>query len=218
MLLFVTIHLRTIRIFLIAGGFLWFALCSEGCQDNNEVKVIGCQERAFFGNPDSSLYVLPFRVGKGYYLSQSYCNPSGGHNNQLAYDFAMVIGDTVCAARGGMVMEVKEDIEDTGYESDPSLHNHIMIRHNDGTIAFYAHLRKGSVIPVVSDKVIKGQILAESGNSGNTGGFPHLHFGVYQSWPTKEGFDVAVNFMNAEGDMDEKGGLIKDKFYIALPY
>lgn len=218
MLLFETIPLKFFRIGLIMVGLLWFEIGSEGCQETHEEKIIRCQDRAVFDNPDSSLYILPYPVGKGYYLSQSYCNPAGGHKDQLAYDFAMAVGDTVCAARGGIVMEVKEDVEDTGYESDPSLHNHIMICHDDGTVAFYAHLKKGSVIPEVSDKVLKGQILAESGNSGNTGGFPHLHFGVYQSWPTKEGFDAAVNFRNAEGDLDEKGGLIKDTFYKALPY
>jgi murein DD-endopeptidase MepM/ murein hydrolase activator NlpD len=191
-----------------------------GCKQDKgqEDNTIPCMQRAVFGNPDSSDYVLPYPVGTGHYLSQSYCNPSGGHKNQLAYDFAMTIGDTVCAARAGIVMEVKEDLEDTGYEQDPSLHNHIMIQHEDGTVAFYAHLKKESIFLKVSNLVEQGQVIGLSGNSGNTGGFPHLHFGVYQGWPMKEGFDVAVNFRNASGPLDKKGGLVKDELYKATPW
>jgi len=57
-----------------------------------------------------------------------------------------------------------------------------------------------------------------SEDSGNTGGFPHLHFGVYQVWPMNEGFNVPVNFSNADGPLDAEGGAMKDKLYVGLPY
>jgi murein DD-endopeptidase MepM/ murein hydrolase activator NlpD len=195
-------------------------LILENCDDkqNDDKQQVPCQERAVFGNPGDSKYVLPFPVGRGYYLSQSYCNPNGGHKNQLAYDFAMKIGDTVCAAREGQVLEIRDDLPDNGYESDASLHNHIFILHTDGTVGFYAHLKQNQVMVEADDIIQQGQSIALSGNSGNTGNFPHLHFGVYRSWPAKEGFDVGVNFKNAEGQLDEKGGLMKDKYYKALAY
>jgi murein DD-endopeptidase MepM/ murein hydrolase activator NlpD len=41
--------------------------------------------------------------------------------------------------------------------------------------AFYAHLKPGSVAVKVGDKLKRGQVLAQLGNSGNTSE-AHLHF------------------------------------------
>jgi murein DD-endopeptidase MepM/ murein hydrolase activator NlpD len=149
---------------------------------------------------------------------QGYCYPEGGHANQLAYDFETPIGTPVVAARSGRVMEARHDLPDDGKESTAGQHNHVMVRHADGTVAFYAHLRKNSVQVVVGEAIAQGQWIAESGNSGNTGGLPHLHFGVYESWPPREGFDVAVNFKNGEGTLDHRGGLRPGGYFKALPY
>ncbi len=151
-------------------------------------------------------------------VSQSYCSPGGGHRNQLAYDFATPVGVDVIAARGGVVRMTRNDVPDDGSGTDPTVHNHVYIEHSDGTIAFYAHLQQGSVAVAVGDAVTTGQRIGSSGNSGNTGGFPHLHFGVYQSWPTTEGDDVPVNFRNAEGLLDSRGGLQRGASYEARPW
>ena len=201
---------------LIAGSIMVY---QSSCKnDSSEPESCPCLERAIFGDPSESLYLLPFPVGKNYVLSQSYCNPNGGHANQLAYDFAFPIGDTVTAARAGEVLEIREDLADIGNSSDPGAHNHIFIRHHDGSVSFYAHLQENGVLVEKGDQVQAGQQIASSGNSGNTGNFPHLHFGVYESWPAKEGFDLAINFRNAVGPLDELGGLVVDKFYKAGGY
>jgi murein DD-endopeptidase MepM/ murein hydrolase activator NlpD len=59
------------------------------------------------------------------------------------------------------------------FEATPG--NHVIIRLRRGVFAAYAHLRPGSVQVRRGDRVREGQVLAELGNSGNTGG-PHLHF------------------------------------------
>jgi len=198
---------------LIAANILFAQSC---CKNNSvEPESLPCLERAIFGDLSESQYALPFPVGKSYVLSQSYCNSHGGHANQLAYDFALPIGDTVTAARAGNVLEIREDLLDNGNSSDPGARNHVFILHQDGTVAFYAHLQENGVLVEKGEQVEAGQILATSGNSGNTGNFPHLHFGVYQSWPATEGFDLAVNFRNAIGPLDERGGLVVDKMYKA---
>ena len=51
--------------------------------------------------------------------------------------------------------------------------NYIKVRHNDGTFALFAHLRKGSSF-FAGTKVKAGQIIARIGNTGNSTG-PHLH-------------------------------------------
>lgn len=164
------------------------------------------------------MYNLPFPAGKAYILSQSYCNAWGGHSNQLAYDFAMPIGDTVCAARGGVVRQLREDQPDSGGGIEASNHNYLMIEHEDGTVAFYAHLKQNSIAVEAGDSIAKGQFIALSGNSGNTLGFPHLHFGVYQFWPPTETYDVPVTFCNAKGSLDSLGLLIADSLYAAMGY
>jgi len=189
----------------------------EGCVDTGP-KRIPCMERAVFGDPAQSPYVLPFPVGKSYRLIQGYCYPEGGHRDQLAYDFGIPIGDDVVAARAGIVRKLRADVSDEGSETDAGRHNHILIEHDDGTVAFYGHLKQNSIVVKVGDRVTTGQLIAASGNSGNTGGEPHLHFGVYQGWPAVEGFDVPVNFKNARGPPTKRGGLMPGSFFEALPY
>lgn len=54
------------------------------------------------------------------------------------------------------------------------LGNHVLVEHDDGTCAAYAHLRHGSAAVRVGHRVVEGQQLAQVGNSGNTSE-PHLH-------------------------------------------
>jgi len=174
-----------------------------------------CYDRAIFGDPEDSEYVLPFPVGAAYPVYQSYCWRTGGHRNQLAYDFTIPIGDTIVAARSGIVREVREDSPDNG--EGVGEHNYVFIQHGDGTLASYAHLMQNSVIVQPGDTVETGQYFACSGNSGKSGE-PHLHFGVYENYPPVEGIDIPVNFRNAEGPLDSLGGLIRGEVYKAMPY
>jgi murein DD-endopeptidase MepM/ murein hydrolase activator NlpD len=174
-----------------------------------------CLGRANFGDPQNSNYILPYIVGTSYSVYQSYCWSTGGHRNQLAYDFTMSIGDTVIASRGGIIRAVKEDSPDNG--EGYGEHNYVYIQHTDGTSAFYAHLKQNSVIVEPNDTVSTGQYFALSGNSGQSGE-PHLHIGVYENYPPVEGVDIPFNFKNAEGLLDSRGGLIGGEFYKALPY
>lgn len=192
-------------------------ILSAGCREERR-EPPPCLERAVFGDPAQSPYVLPYPVGDSYRLAQAYCYPYGGHRDQLAYDFEMPIGEPVTAARAGLVRRTRNDLPDYGAEQDPGQHNHILIEHEDGTVAFYGHLRQGSVLVREGDHVETGQRIAASGNSGNTLGEPHLHFGVYQFWPAAERLDVAVNFRNAKGPLDDRRGLVPGHDYKALPY
>jgi murein DD-endopeptidase MepM/ murein hydrolase activator NlpD len=173
-----------------------------------------CLPRAAFGDPANSAYLLPFHVGEEYYMSQAYCFSEGGHSNQLAYDFDLPVGAEVLAARAGVVKGIKEDSPDTGLGYGQ--HNYVFIQHDDGTVGFYAHLEHDGVLVEPGDEVAAGDLIAYSGNSGLTG-HPHLHFGVYQTWPPQEGRDVPVNFRNAQGQLDSRNGLVSWRWYEALP-
>ncbi|HUU06756.1 MAG TPA: hypothetical protein VMZ49_12870 [Patescibacteria group bacterium] len=112
----------------------------------------------------------------------------------------MPLGSPVLAARAGTVVRVF----DTHLDSDEydNQFNFIFIRHDDDSAAFYAHLR---------------QHIADLGHLGNPV-VDLLHFGVYRAWPNRGGDDLPVNFRNAQGPLDSRGGLMQDTRYLALPY
>ena len=210
----------------IVGSFTMMVDFDAGCSGFDDCTINSdfvmkkmedspCLGRANFGDPQNSNYILPYPVGASYPVYQSYCWSTGGHRNQLAYDFTMPIGDTVIASHEGIVRAVKEDSPDNGQGYGEW--NYVYIQHDDGTAAFYAHLKQFSVIVEPNDTVEVGQYFALSGNSGESGE-PHLHIGVYENYPAVEGVDIAINFRNAEGPLDSRGGLIRGEVYKALPY
>ncbi|MEH0057799.1 MULTISPECIES: M23 family metallopeptidase [Auritidibacter] len=105
-------------------------------------------------------------------------------------------GEPVCAMAAGTVVEAADQqrdqrarntwqallwmlvVESTvreligGYRA--VLGNRVVIQHDDGTYAAYAHLRRGSVRVEVGQRVEAGEVIAEVGNTGNTTE-PHLH-------------------------------------------
>lgn len=171
-----------------------------------------CLEHAVFGPPEKSPYVLPYPVGSAYEVFQTYCGPlSHGKDDQMAIDFRMPIGSEVVAARAGVVRNVTDYHEDYGNE-----YNVISIEHADGTSARYGHLEPNSARVHLDDRVVAGQVIALSGASGT--GVAHLHFGVCSRWPIRRADDVPVNFRNAQGPLDERGGLLWGVTYQALPY
>lgn len=54
------------------------------------------------------------------------------------------------------------------------LGNHVVVAHDDGTAAVYAHLRRGSAAVRTGQRVGVGELLGRVGNTGNTS-LPHLH-------------------------------------------
>jgi Peptidase family M23 len=55
--------------------------------------------------------------------------------------------------------------------------NYIILALGQGRFAFYAHLKPGSVRVRVGERVHRGEVIAQLGNSGSSTG-PHLHFQV----------------------------------------
>jgi hypothetical protein len=173
-----------------------------------------CLDRAVFPDPADSPYVLPYPVGAAYELFQTYCGPlSHGRDLQLAYDFHMPIGSELVAARNGVVVNVVDEFEEFG--SSLRL-NRVDIQHDDGTAAFYAHLMQGGASVELGDRVSRGRPIGFSGSSGTS--IPHLHFGVYRTWPWRDGGDLPVSFRNLGGPLDDRGGLIAGEVYQALSY
>jgi murein DD-endopeptidase MepM/ murein hydrolase activator NlpD len=159
---------------------------------------------------ETSLYVLPYPVGKTYPLHQGNCS-LGGHRAayQYSYDFLMPIGSLVTAARAGVVSEVLDGYED----GNNTIENWVKVRHADGTIAAYSHLH--SVLVYVGQEVRAGSPIGLSGNTGQTGGIPHLHFHVSPcSEPVRCG-TLPITFSNTTPNPH---GLLYNENYTANVY
>lgn len=127
--------------------------------------------------------------------------------NRYAVDIMMPVDTPVCAARGGVVLEVENDYFGSGTQQAYATQaNSIRILHDDGSMAVYAHLalEKARVHPGL--RVEEGQLIAYSGNTGLTTG-PHLHFAVQ----VNRGMElVSVPFRFADQDhmaIDPRPGL-----------
>jgi uncharacterized protein YjbI with pentapeptide repeats len=171
-----------------------------------------CMRSASFGQPADSPYVLPYRPGERHVVSQSYCNSQGTHQNQMAYDFDLPMGTDVLASRSGVVIDLNERTPD----GPGGTANYVVIRHDDGTYALYGHLRYRGVDVEAGQRVESGERIGASGASGDRTVAPHLHFAVGTAVPTAERANIAVNFSNAQGDLDALGGLLEGVAYLAL--
>jgi murein DD-endopeptidase MepM/ murein hydrolase activator NlpD len=204
--------------FLTAAVAAAIACCSKSTEP--EWPGSDCLARAVFGDPAKSSYILPYPVGSAYEVVQGYCGsgPWSSHNNRFAIDFGMPIGAPVVASRSGIVVYVIDVFDDSGLHDDSQL-NYLVIQHEDGTAALYAHLQQGSAVVATGASVAIGEVIANSGNSGFTDNSPHLHFELYSKFPYHWIDDsIPVTFRNAGGPLDERGGLMYGVIYTALPF
>jgi murein DD-endopeptidase MepM/ murein hydrolase activator NlpD len=131
---------------------------------------------------DSYIYGLPYPAGQSFRVSQGYDGKfSHKGSERFAIDWKMPEGTPVLAARGGMVVDVKDDSSVGGPDRKflPDA-NYVVIQHVDGTLGKYAHLLKGSARVRAGDIIEPGGLIALSGNTGFSSG-PHLHFIVYRT-------------------------------------
>ncbi len=126
------------------------------------------------------LYRLPYESGTSHRVTQGYHGRlTHQGQEQYAVDFAMREGTPVCAARDGVVVDLKESSKSGGpRKSYRKLSNYVSIAHADGTIGEYHHLQHNGVLVEIGQRVTAGTVIALSGNTGYSTR-PHLHFGVY---------------------------------------
>jgi murein DD-endopeptidase MepM/ murein hydrolase activator NlpD len=144
--------------------------------------------RAAIGSPDaihnpSQPYRAPFAVGSTHQITQAY--PSRmthvTPDSEYAVDFALPDGTPVYSAREGVVINVRHDsFRGAAAMAMLDQANVVEILHNDGTIAIYAHLHWDSIRVRIGERVVRGQYIADSGNTGFSSG-PHLHFAVIRN-------------------------------------
>ncbi|MGH7711525.1 MAG: M23 family metallopeptidase [Gemmatimonadaceae bacterium] len=94
-------------------------------------------------------------------------------------------GADVLAVADGIIASAVDDTPDNEGAPTPAAHrlenasgNYIAIDLGDGRFAFYEHLKRGSIRVKKGDRVRRGQVIAQLGNSGSSSIGPHLHFHV----------------------------------------
>ena len=106
-------------------------------------------------------------------------NKNEGNANRDFYGY----NKDVVAVADGKVIWTKDSIPDnippnypdSIYAAETALGNCVLLDIGNDIVAFYAHLKPGSIRVVIGDKVKAGDIIGKLGNSGPSTG-PHLHF------------------------------------------
>ncbi|MFL6519435.1 MAG: M23 family metallopeptidase [Chthoniobacterales bacterium] len=151
-------------------------------------------------------YAMPFKPGHRHVVMQG---PRGsfshfaGSGSENAVDWDVPEGTTICAARDGRVVGVRDDSTVSG--TDPKfkpLGNYVIIKHADGTFADYHHLKTGGALVKIGDEVTTGQPIGVSGATGFASK-PHLHFMVFQAIDGKKVLSLPFRLKTNHGTFTE---------------
>lgn len=163
--------------------------------------------------PDDYVYSLPYLPGTTHVVTQGFDGKfSHQGSNKYAIDWQMPEGTPICAARGGLVVKLKDDSDLGG----PSMkfdryNNYVLIRHDDGTLGHYCHLKKGGVKVHPGQIVRTGDVIALSGKTGFASG-PHLHFCVFMTKDGRQRISIPIRYRAANG---EAVTLVEGQKYLA---
>lgn len=137
------------------------------------------------GGPDPSTSHSWNLIGQRYAYDFVIADKSGKsyrHEGRRVEDYP-AFGAPVLAPADGLVVAVQDRHRDCPWPGmvDPLawsiLGNYVVIRHANNEYSLLAHLRRGSLRVRPGDRVVRGQVLGECGNSGHSTE-PHLHFQV----------------------------------------
>ena len=127
-------------------------------------------------------YRYPWTGGVTHFVSQGPGVHAG--TQQWAIDFVMPEGTEIRAARDGVVEWLQQNLTESSPPPAPwppndlrFWGNAVRLRHDCGFTSWYFHLKVNSVVVNVGDAVSQGQVIALSGNTGQST-TPHLHFQV----------------------------------------
>jgi murein DD-endopeptidase MepM/ murein hydrolase activator NlpD len=148
----------------------------------------------------AAAYRAPFALAQSFRVTQAppdaVTHTDAGSRH--AIDIAMPVGTAVHAAREGLVINVARNHFRSGLQlAAMSEANFVQVLHEDGTYAIYAHLQLDTVRVRPGQRVVRGEYIANSGNTGFSSG-PHLHFVVLRNVGLRSE-SVPVAFAGAGG-------------------
>jgi len=179
---------------------LFAAVMVSGCavSNNPQRNELRKLQQGIIKDDTSFVYRLPFEKNYSHLVVQGYFSHFS-HKERAAIDFKMKRGTTVCAARSGVVIRVKQDGNKGGWNKKyRPFGNVIVIQHADGSRAGYWHLQFSSALVNMGDTVQQGQAIGRSGKTGYTL-FPHLHFIVWRFDANNHWLQVGTRFSTSKG-------------------
>ena len=186
------------RVHIILLSVAAVCLCSCAVSNNPQRKEIRELQKGIIKDDTSFIYHLPYEKNTKHLLVQGYFSKFS-HKNRAALDFKMKRGTTICAAREGVVIRVKEDGNKGGWNKKYRPYgNVIVIQHADGSRAGYWHLQFNGALVNVGDTVKQDQPIGLSGKTGYTL-FPHLHFIVWRFDGNGQWLQVGTRFQTNKG-------------------
>lgn len=129
--------------------------------------------------------VLDYNCGsRSYDLDNGY-NHSGTDIFLFPFYWNMVYNEQVIviAAAPGIIVGKFDGNQDKscGFENNKTDWNALYLRHSDGNVTWYGHMKKFSLTnKIIGDSVAEGEFIGYVGSSGFSSG-PHLHFEVHDS-------------------------------------
>ena len=121
-----------------------------------------------------------------------------GSKNEDYYCF----GKRLNAPGDGKIVTVVNNIEDNVpgiLNEKQAWGNYIVIDHLNGEYSCMVHFKKNSIIVAVGDNVVRGQMVGQAGNSGNSTG-PHLHYHLQTTASSTTGVGLPMQFQNYYAD------------------
>ena len=114
----------------------------------------------------------------------------------------------VIAAAAGIIIDKQDGFSDRSCTwRGASDWNAVYISHADGSVAWYGHLKQGSVLTKsIGDSVAAGEYLGFVGSSGRSSG-PHLHFELWQDedyTQLRDPYAGSCNILNANSWWQEQ--------------
>lgn len=134
-------------------------------------------------NPQFPNQLLDYNCG-----ALTYDTP-GGYNHAgtdyFLWPFAFNKMDSseveIVAAAAGTILYKSDGNFDRNCAFNSSNWNAVYVQHSDGSVAWYGHMKNGSLTTkTVGQTVVQGEYLGVVGSSGNSSG-PHLHLEIYDA-------------------------------------
>jgi len=151
-------------------------------QSGAGIKDYFCKERTYDGHQGTDFFLWPFWW---YAMDHNQAEIVAAADGQILYKFDGNY-DRSCVMGSGDW-------------------NAVYVQHADGSIAWYGHMKTGSLTTKnVGDMVSKGEFLGFVGSSGSSSG-PHLHFEIYDSDNQLiDPFEGSCNLLNTESWWEEQ--------------